>query len=942
MSTPTHSRRTFLQFTALIGGGLVVNIANMDTACAANSPANGPQAAAFKPNAFIKIRTDGAVILVAQNPELGQGVKTALPMILADELGADFSTLQIEYGYLDAALGPQEAGGSMSIFDCYQPLREAGAMARTLLIRAAAGQWGVPESECVAKQSRIHHLPSEKSLGFGELASLAATLPAPRAQDVVLRTAAQSTLIGQRIGGVDNQSIVTGQCRYGIDQSVPGMLHAVYVKSPVFGAKVISANLAYVRKQPGILDAFILEGSSDYYGLLPGIAIIGDSTWSTFKAQKVLEVLWSPSLGSKQSSLAYGLRAAEIGKQRGPVVHSVGDANTALQGSGVQVSAEYHYPFLHHAPLEPMNALAIPQPGGGMQVIAPTQLPENARELAAKVLKVPKEKVELQFTRSGGAFGRRLTNDFVAEAVAIAQRVGRPIKLTWTRESDTQHGQYRPAGWHFLSARLDAAGDIFAWRNHFVTVGLNSTKKPGTAADMAGKEFPAALVPHYLLEKSVLSSNVPTSWMRAPGSNGIAFVVQSFLDELAHSASKDPLAFRLHLVGEDRVFPGSGRWDPAFDTARMKAVLRMAAAKAGWKKVMPKGTGQGIAFHFSHQGYAAEVAEVSVSPEGKLTVERVVAVIDVGRIINISGAEAQVQGSIIEGLSTAWLQALTIDHGRVTQSNFHDYPVLRMDAAPKRIEVHFIEGTNPPTGLGEPALPPLAPAICNAIFAATGTRIRSLPIAKSDLHYQPTPNKAMSTPILSGIDIGAPRIHGQSTQSNETIEITSAGADIWGVRDECYFAHIEAKGDFEISVQVESIEMADLYSKAGLMWRTSLEAGAQHVMLLAFGNNDPRNKNNGGIEYQSRVGKDTECSAIYPPQPLPPKPDFPVHFPRVWLKLARTENMFTAMVSEDGVHWKTYCEHRLILPAGGYLGVAATSHNEAKVIKTRFSKLRMS
>ena len=942
MPRSMHTRRHFLQFAALVGGGLVVNIARVDAASAATSPAHGQRDATFKPNPFIKIRSDGMVILVAQNPELGQGVKTALPMILADELCADFSKLEIEYGQLDSSLGPQEAGGSMSVFDTYQPLREAGAMARTLLIRAAAGQWGVPESECIAKQSRIYHHPSEKSLGFGELASLAATLPVPSAQDVVLRNPSQSTLIGQRIGGVDNKFIVTGQCRYGIDQSVRGMSHAVYVKSPVFGAKVVSANLAEVRKQPGIVDAFILEGSTDYYGLLPGIAIVGDSTWSTFKAQRVLEVIWDFSSGSKQNSLEYGRKAAEIGVQRGPVVHSVGEANTALQGSANQISAHYHYPFLHHVPLEPMNALAIPQPDGGIQVIAPTQLPGEARELAAKVLKVPKEKVELQFTRSGGAFGRRLTNDFVAEAVAIAQHVGRPVKLTWTRESDTQHGQYRPAGWHFLSAKLDAAGDIFAWRNHFVTVGLNSNTKPGTAADMAGKEFPAGLVPHYLLEKSVLSSNVPTSWMRAPGSNGIAFVVQSFLDELAHRANKDPLAFRLNLLGEDRVFPGTGRWDPAFDTARMKAVLRMAAAKAGWKKALPKGTGQGMAFHFSHQGYAAEVAEVSVSPDGKLTVERVVAVVDVGRIINISGAEAQVQGSIIEGLSAAWLQAVTIDQGRVTQSNFHDYPVLRMDAAPKRIEVYFIEGKNSPTGLGEPALPPLAPAICNAIFDATGIRIRTLPITNTDLHYQPPPNKTMSIPILNGIDIGDPRIPGRSTQSHEAIEITSAGADIWGLRDECHFAHTEIKGDFEFSVRVDAIEMADLYSKAGIMWRTSFEPGAQHVMLLAFGNNDPRNKNNGGVEYQSRVSKDKECSAIYPPQPLPTTPEFPVQFPRVWLKLTRKGDMFTGMFSDDGTNWKTYCEHHLGLPASGYLGIAATSHNAAKAIKSRFSKLRMS
>jgi isoquinoline 1-oxidoreductase beta subunit len=937
-----QSRRHFLQFTALAGGGLLVNLGFVDASSAATELPPAKKAAEFTPNPFIKIRPDGAVLLVAQSPELGQGVKTALPMILADELGADFAKVLIEYGYLNAALGPQEAGGSMSVFDSYQPLREAGAMARTMLIRAAAKQWGVPERECDAKNSRIEHGVTGRYIGFGNLASEAAMQPVPRIQDLTFRSKAESKLIGKRVASVDNQAIVSGQHRYAIDLSVPGMLHAVYVKSPVFGAKAISANLAHIRKQAGIVDAFILDGTSDYYGLLPGVAIVGDSTWATFKAQKELDVMWAPSPARKQSSEDYARRAVQIGKKRGVLAHSTGDAAKVLQTAPKLISADYHYPFLHHAPLEPMNALAIPLPGGGMQVIAPTQLPDNARELAAKVLKIPKEKVELQFTRSGGAFGRRLTNDFVAEAVVIAQRIGKPVKLTWTRESDTQHGQYRPAGWHFLSAALDASGDIHAWTNHFVTVGLNSSSRPSTAADMGGNEFPARFVPNYALEKSVVSTNVPTSWYRAPGSNGIAFVVQSFLDELAHAANRDPLEFRLSLLGPDRVFPGTGRWDPAFDTARMKAVLRMAADKAGWGRKMPQGSGQGIAFHFSHQGYVAEVADVSVSPEGVLRVERVVAAVDVGRIINLSGAEAQVEGSIIDGLSAAWLQELTIERGRVSQSNFHDYPLLRIDAAPRRIDIHFVESDAPPTGLGEPALPPVVPAICNAIFAVTGTRIRQLPITKTNLHYQPTPSQAMSTPILRSNDIGAPRLTGRTKQTDSSVEIVSGGADIWGTRDECHFANLAVQGDFELSVQVNAIGMADLYSKAGIMWRASLDAEAAHVMLLAFGNNDPRNKNNGGIEFQSRLSKGVECSAIYPPQPLPSQPDFPVHFPKVWLKLIRKGDTFTGLFSRDGLQWKPYCEHRQAVPASGYLGLAATSHNEAQTITSRFSNLRVS
>ena len=382
-----------------------------------------------------------------------------------------------------------------------------------------------------------------------------------------------------------------------------------------------------------------------------------------------------------------------------------------------------------------MNALAIPQADGGMQVIAPTQSPEDAQSVAAKVLNLPKEKIKIRFTRIGGAFGRRLVNDFVAEAAALAQHVGKPVKLTWTREDDTQQGKYRPAGWHYLKGGLDASGQIIAWQDHFVTIGLNSTQKPGIAAEMSSTELPCRFVPNFRLERSIVSTNVPTSWLRAPGSNGLAFAFQSFIDELAHAAGQDPYEFRLALLGSDRVLSGTGRWDPDYNITRMKRVLRHVAEKADWGKKLPKGSGQGIAFHFSHGGYVAEVAEVSVTRDGILSVKSVVASVDVGPIINYSGAESQVQGSIVDGLGAAWLQEISLDRGRVVQSNFHDYPLLRIDAVPTRIEVHFIQSDNPPTGLGEPALPPLPPALCNAIFAATGKRIRRLPIASAELNW---------------------------------------------------------------------------------------------------------------------------------------------------------------------------------------------------------------
>lgn len=411
-----------------------------------------------------------------------------------------------------------------------------------------------------------------------------------------------------------------------------------------------------------------------------------------------------------------------------------GDVTAALAGAAAQVESAYFYPYISHATLEPQNCTAWPTKDGGLEILAPTQTPQGAQDLAAKVTGLPKEKIRVRFTRIGGGFGRRLGNDYVAEAAAIALKANAPVKLTWTREDDMRHDFYRPLGWHYLKGGVDASGNLVAWHDHFVTVGLNSGAEPGSSARMSPEEFPSRFLPNFRLEQSILNTNNPTGPLRAPGSNALAFVFQSFIDELAHAAGRDPLEFRLALLGPDRQVPASGRNAPPYDAKRMKDVLRLAAEKSGWGKKLPRGSGQGIAFHFSHRGYVAEVAEVSVAPDGALKVHRVTAVADVGPIMNRSGAEHQVQGSIIDGLSATWLQEITIDHGRVTQGNFDAYPLLRITETPQ-VDVHFIESANPPTGLGEPALPPLPPAICNAIFAATGKRIRTLPLTKNDLRW---------------------------------------------------------------------------------------------------------------------------------------------------------------------------------------------------------------
>lgn len=731
---PSLDRRGFLKVTALAGGGFALGLSSGASAFAQPAQALDNTARVFTPNPFIRITPDGIVTIVSKNPEVGQGVKTSLPMIVAEELEVDFDKVVIEQAALDPQLGQQFAGGSLSTPMNYDTLRKAGATARTMLVEAAAQTWGVPAAELEAERGTVFHRATGRRLTYGELAAKAATLPIPDEKSIRLKEVDEFRLLGSRVGGIDNPAIVSGQPLFGIDQKVPGMVHAIYQKCPVFGGKVVTANLDQIKALPGVKDAFVLEGTSNYFGLMPGVAILADSTWAAFKARQALRVTWDEGAGAGQSSVGFETRAAELAAQPGQVLRHDGDVAAALAGAAKVVEASYFYPYIHHATLEPMNAMAWTTADGGMEILAPTQTPQSGLDLVAQTLNIPKDKIKVRFTRIGGGFGRRLANDYVVEAAAIAQKAGVPVKLTWTREQDTQHGHYRPGGWHHFKGGIDAQGNVVAWHDHFVTVGLNNEKEPGRSAGMSPAEFPGRWVPNFRLEQSIVSTNVPTGPLRAPGSNALSFVMQSFIDELAHAAGRDPVDFRLALLGEDRVVPPPSPQGIGYDTKRMKDVLRLAAEKAGWGKKLPRGSGQGVAFHFSHRGYVAEVAEVSVAPDGTLKVHRVTVVSDVGPIINLSGAENQIQGSVIDGLGAAWLQEITFERGRVTQANFDTYPLLRGVDAPQ-VDVHFIQSKNPPTGLGEPALPPLPPAVCNAIFAATGKRIRALPLNKQDLRW---------------------------------------------------------------------------------------------------------------------------------------------------------------------------------------------------------------
>ncbi len=738
IATSRLNRRQFLRASALVGGGFLL-AAYLDPLT--GDVALAEPAADFEPNAFIRISPDGKVTIVAQNPEIGQGVKTMLPMIIADELDVDWKAVRIEQGSLDTVhFTNQYAGGSTATPNHWMGMRRVGAAARAMLVAAAAQTWNVPEAECETALGAVRHRPSGRRLTYGELTARAATLPVPDLQSVKLKNPGAFTIIGTRVPGVDNHAIVTGKPLYGIDFTLPGMLYAVFEKCPVFGGKVASANLDDVRSQPGVRHAFVVEGGSALTGLLGGVAIVADTWWAAQSARGKLRVTWTEGPAAQQSSASFAEQAARLAAQPAQrTLSRTGDVAQALKGAARVVEAQYFYPFLAHAPMEPQNCTARFQ-DGRMEIWAPTQTPQAGRALVARTLGLDESAITIHLLRAGGGFGRRLNNDYMVEAAWIAKETGAPVKLLWTREDDIRHDFYRPAGWHYFQGGVDAAGRLLAWRDHFVSFGEGERFAP--SAGISGTEFPARFVPHFALEASVMPLGVPTGALRAPGSNGIAFAVQSFLDELAHAAGKDPVAFRLELLAQEQPAPEGaaggppGSQVPAFNAARMRGVLELVAEKSQWgKRTLPKGTGLGVAFHFSHRGYFAEVVQATVSRQGKVTVDQVWVAADIGsQIINPSNAENQVQGAVLDGLAEALGQEITIERGRTVQSNFHNFPLLRMPQAPP-VEVHFRTTEFPPTGLGEPALPPVIPALCNAIFAATGKRVRSLPIARHDLSW---------------------------------------------------------------------------------------------------------------------------------------------------------------------------------------------------------------
>ncbi len=724
------SRRLFLKSSAVAGGGFML-AATIPMAAKANA-----EGAAAELTAFVTVHPDNSVTIMGKNPEIGQGVKTMLPMLIAEELDARWEDVRIEQADTDMAkYGPQLAGGSFATPMNWIPMRQAGAAARAMLVAAAAQRWGVDASALATEPGHVVQPGTNRSLSFGELAADASIMEVPDPAGLTLKDPADFRIIGRAIGGIDSPRIVRGEPIFGVDTQLEGMVYAAFERSPVFGARLRSANLDAAKAAPGVIDAFVIEGNGNAEELVDGVAVIASNWWLANKARQQLEIDWDNGEWAEHSSARYAATARELWDADSPaeVFAEHGDADGAFASAAQVLEAEYDYPFLAHVPMEPMNCTALLREDGSIEMWAPSQTPQGGQMAVANYLGITPDKVTVHITRMGGGFGRRLNNDYMVQVAAIAKQMpGTPVQMIWSREDDVRSDFYRPAGWHKLRAAIDENGSLTGLTDHFVTFDLGD--RPFNPSVMAPDEFPARHVANVRFAQDKMRTAVPMGALRAPRSNALAFVMQGFLDEVAHAAGKDLPTLLLELVEgaePEQAAMGPAGPMPGFDPRRLRAVTRKALEMANWGEPVAAGHALGFGYYYSHMGYFAEVVEASLDANNRPQVHNVWSAGDVGsQIINPFGAMNQVQGAIIDGLGQAMALAVEIEGGAAKQSNFHNYPLPRMPMTPQ-IHVEFVLSDNAPTGLGEPALPPAIPALTNALFALTGTRIRSLPIDSS-------------------------------------------------------------------------------------------------------------------------------------------------------------------------------------------------------------------
>ena len=729
------TRRQFLQIGLTASGALVLGL----PAFAADGDVSANQL-----GPFVRIEPDGAIVIGARGAEIGQGVKTSLPMLVAEELDADWARVRVEQlplgigvgadGQMVETYGSQGAGGSTSIPDGWADLRQAGAEARRLLVLAAAARWKTNADALRTEASHVIH-PDGRKLAYAELVADAARIARP-VTPAPLKSPEHYRLVGTRVRVADAHEIVTGRAGYGIDYQPEGALVAVVARCPNFDGAIARWNGDAALAVPGVRQVLVLPGPApgEPYraNLATGIAVLADDTWSALKGRRALDIEWTPGPHATESTASLDAQALGLldgnGGQR---VREDGDFDAARANAAKVVEATYRVPFVSHAPLEPQNAFAHVE-ADKVTIVAPMQQPGGALDMANRLTGISPLKIDVRMTRVGGGFGRRLSNDFVAEAVLLSRLSGKPVKLLWTREDDLQHDFFRPYGQHRLTAAVAADGKVSAWRHRLASATKyyrRSSVKPEDMwkAELYPDDFPAKLVDNLRMEWLAVQSGIARGSWRAPAHTANAFAVQSFLDEVAHATGRDPLQLRLDLLGAAQELPYAQHGGPVFDTGRLANVLRLAAERIGWGRSVAAGRGLGLAAHFTFGGYAAHAMEVAVDDAGEFRIERCVCAVDVGQPVNALGLEAQMMGGTIDGLSTALNLEISISEGRVRESNFHDYPLLRSAQAPD-VEVIIVPSRATPSGAGEMGIPTAAPALCNAIFAACGVRLRALPI----------------------------------------------------------------------------------------------------------------------------------------------------------------------------------------------------------------------
>jgi isoquinoline 1-oxidoreductase subunit beta len=735
-TAPVVNRREFLKVGAASGAVLVIGF---HLPARAFASAEDQEKKTPNPlNAWVHVTPENRVILILGKSEMGQGAMTALPMILAEELCVDWKQVTVEQAPTDPKIYDHGTGGSGSVAGSWLPLRRAGAAAREMFITAAAQHWNVSRDTCKAKDGGVLHGARKQFLTYGQLIGEASKLPVPDFNTVPLKNSDDFTIVGHDRKRYEAKAKSTGTAKFGIDSRPAGLQYAVIARCPVFGGKLAKFDAEKAKQVAGVREVFAIDPVGPGAFTAGGVVVVADDSWAAMQGRKALEVSWDEGPNANESSASLRAHMIENAAKPGKIVRNEGDADSALGSATKKIDVVYELPFAPHACMEPMNCTVHIRPDGA-EAWVPSQGPQWAQQIIANVSGLPPEKVDVHTTLMGGGFGRRYQGDFVMEAAQVAKQLaGKPVMVLWTREDDMQHDFYRPASYHKMQGAVDADGKIAAWKHFQSSTSIaavwdkNGNEKP-EASEFATAAFIPYETPNFRVEYALAKSGVPRAWWRSVEHSSSGFVVESFVDELATSAGVDPLAFRLKLIGSDRKIPDftNPKENKPLDTARLKGVLQLAAEKAGWGKPLPNGVARGIAGYFSFESYTAAVIEVSVKDK-QVRVNRIVYAVDCGRPVNPNGIAAQVESAAVYALSALMKDAITIKNGRVEQANFNDYDMPRISEMPN-IEVHIVPSKEEPTGIGEPGLPVVAPAVCNAVFAATGKRLRRLPIRTEDL-----------------------------------------------------------------------------------------------------------------------------------------------------------------------------------------------------------------